>query len=418
MTMKFEPFSEKQLATLCWWAPNSPYSSHDAIICDGAVRSGKSLCMFVSFVFWATSSFHKSSFAICGRTASSVRRNLLTPYLPVLNQLGLNCDFKLSQGKLTVKTNGRENTFFIFGGKDEASASLIQGMTLSGVMFDEVALMPRSFVEQALARCSVKGSKFWFNCNPSNPTHWFYTEWIKNTAQKNALYLHFTMKENPSLSPEILERYENMYSGAFYERFVKGRWVAADGLIYPMFSNKCMANCSKQCKNFYISCDYGTVNPTSMGLWGYSEGVWYRLNEYYYSSKKQGAQKTDEEYYLELENLAADYKINAVICDPSAASFITTIRRHGRFRVIPAKNDVLDGIRRVSVALSSGQIKISPHCKDSIREFSLYRWDEGAVKDCPIKENDHAMDDIRYFVSTVLNNNLSSSVAVAAKRSV
>ena len=179
-----------------------------------------------------------------------------------------------------------------------------------------------------------------------------------------------------------------------------------------------MANCPKQCKNFYISCDYGTVNPTSMGLWGYSEGVWYRLNEYYYSSKKQGAQKTDEEYYLELENLAADYKINAVICDPSAASFITTIRRHGRFRVIPAKNDVLDGIRRVSVALSSGQIKISPQCKDSIREFSLYRWDEGAVKDCPIKENDHAMDDIRYFVSTVLNNNLSSSVAVAAKRSV
>ena len=171
--MKFDPFSEKQLATLCWWAPNSPYSSLDAIICDGAVRSGKSLCMFVSFISWATSSFQKSSFAICGRTASSVRRNLLTPYLPVLKQLGLNYSFKLSEGKLTVKTNGRENTFFIFGGKDEASASLIQGMTLSGVMFDEVALMPRSFVEQALARCSVNGSKFWFNCNPSNPTHCF-----------------------------------------------------------------------------------------------------------------------------------------------------------------------------------------------------------------------------------------------------
>lgn len=416
--MKFDPFSEKQLATLCWWAPNSPYSSLDAIICDGAVRSGKSLCMFVSFISWATSSFQKSSFAICGRTASSVRRNLLTPYLPVLKQLGLNYSFKLSEGKLTVKTNGRENTFFIFGGKDEASASLIQGMTLSGVMFDEVALMPRSFVEQALARCSVNGSKFWFNCNPSNPTHWFYTEWIKQCDRKNALYLHFTMKENPSLSAEILERYENMYSGAFYERFVKGRWVAADGLIYPMFSEKCMADCPKQCGNYYISCDYGTVNPTSMGLWGYSGQTWYRIGEYYYSSKKEGAQKTDEEYYSELENLAANFKINAVICDPSAASFITTIRRHGKFRVIPAKNDVLDGIRRVSEALRSGQIKICPSCKDAIREFSLYRWDEGAIKDCPIKENDHAMDDIRYFVSTVLHLNSSSSVAVAARRSI
>lgn len=315
-----------------------------------------------------------------------------------------------------MRMHGYENTFWIFGGKDEASQSLIQGMTLSGVMFDEVALMPRSFVEQALARCSVEGSKFWFNCNPSNPAHWFYNEWIKKADSKRVLYLHFSMEENPSLSKEMLQRYENMYSGAFYERFVKGRWVAADGLIYPMFGDSCMADCPQQCSGYYISCDYGTVNPTSMGLWGESGGVWYRTHEYYYSSKRSGAQKTDEEYYAELEKLADGRRINAVICDPSAASFIATIRKHGRFKVIPAKNDVLDGIRRVSDCLKSGRIKICRGCDDSVREFSLYCWDEGAAKDCPRKENDHAMDDIRYFVSTVLYGGSRGSVAIAARR--
>lgn len=414
--MNFKPFSKKQLATLCWWGPDSPYRAMDAIICDGAVRSGKSLCMFVSFIVWAMTNFKNASFAVCGRTASSVRRNLIAPYLPVLSQLGYRCTLKLSGGNIKVRMHGYENTFWIFGGKDEASQSLIQGMTLSGVMFDEVALMPRSFVEQALARCSVEGSKFWFNCNPSNPAHWFYNEWIKKADSKRALYLHFSMEENPSLSKEMLQRYENMYSGAFYERFVKGRWVAADGLIYPMFGDSCMADCPQQCSGYYISCDYGTVNPTSMGLWGESGGVWYRTHEYYYSSKRSGAQKTDEEYYAELEKLADGRRINAVICDPSAASFIATIRKHGRFKVIPAKNDVLDGIRRVSNCLKSGRIKICRGCDDSVREFSLYCWDEGAAKDCPRKENDHAMDDIRYFVSTVLYGGRRGSVAIAARR--
>ncbi len=414
--MNFKPFSKKQLATLCWWGPDSPYRDMDAIICDGAVRSGKSLCMFVSFIVWAMTNFKNASFAVCGRTASSVRRNLIAPYLPVLSQLGYRCTLKLSGGNIKVRMHGYENTFWIFGGKDEASQSLIQGMTLSGVMFDEVALMPRSFVEQALARCSVEGSKFWFNCNPSNPAHWFYNEWIKKADSKRALYLHFSMEENPSLSKEMLQRYENMYSGAFYERFVKGRWVAADGLIYPMFGDSCMADCPQQCSGYYISCDYGTVNPTSMGLWGESGGTWYRTHEYYYSSKRSGAQKTDEEYYAELEKLADGRRINAVICDPSAASFIATIRKHGRFKVIPAKNDVLDGIRRVSDCLKSGRIKICRGCDDSVREFSLYCWDEGAAKDCPRKENDHAMDDIRYFVSTVLYGTSRGSVAIAARR--
>ncbi len=414
--MKFKPFSKKQLAVLCWWCKNSAHKNKDAIICDGAVRSGKSLCMFISFVCWAMESFDGCSFAICGKTVSSVKRNLIHPYLSIIGEIGYKTNFFPSRSELVVEKGKSSNSFFLFGGKDESSCALIQGMTLAGVLLDEVALMPRSFVEQALARCSVEGSKFWFNCNPENPAHWFYNEWIKKCEQKNALYLHFEMSENPSLSKKTISRYESLYSGAFYERFVKGKWVAADGLVYPFFSQDCKCDAVADCTKFYVSCDYGTVNPTSMGLWGLKEGVWYRLDEYYYSSKREGLQKTDGEYYEALKKLCSGKKITAVICDPSAASFITLIRKKGEFCCIPAKNDVVSGIRLVSDCLKNGRIKICNNCKDAIREFSLYRWDESAKNDCPKKENDHAMDDIRYFVSTVATKKENSKVAIATKR--
>ncbi|MBQ8550791.1 MAG: PBSX family phage terminase large subunit [Clostridia bacterium] len=413
--MEFKTFSEKQLTALCFWHDESPYRDCDALICDGAVRSGKSVCMFLSFVFWSFYRFSSADFAICGKTVTSLHRNLITPMTEVLRDMGFECRVLKSQGILKIALDGRENTFYLFGGRDESSAALIQGMTLSGVLFDEAALMPRSFVEQALARCSVEGSKFFFNCNPQGPSHWFYREWIKKSEEKRALYLHFTMAENPSLSPDILRRYTSLYSGTFYERFVLGRWVAAEGLVYPFFREEDMADPPERCHKYYISCDYGTVNPSSFGLWGLCDGVWYRLKEYYYSSRTAGQQKTDEEYYRELERLAGENRITAVICDPSAASFMTCIKRHGRFTVIPAKNDVLDGIRRVSDCLRSSRIRICRGCSDAAREFSLYRWDEAAVKDAPKKENDHAMDDIRYFVSTVLYGG-AAGVAVAARR--
>ncbi len=413
--MVFDTFSEKQLKVLTWWCKNSDTSQFDGIICDGAVRSGKTLCMFLSFAAWAMGNFNDTSFAICGKTVTSLRRNLITPLLPVLADLGFSCREKISQGLVEIEYGKNKNRFYLFGGRDESSAALIQGLTLGGVLLDEVALMPRSFVEQAVARCSVTGSKLWFNCNPENPLHWFRKEWIDKAKEKNCLYLHFVMQDNPSLSQSIIERYRSLYSGAFYERFVEGKWVAAEGLVYPFFDrtvNVCQD--SPECSEFYISCDYGTVNPFSLGLWGYFDGVWCRTDEYYWDSKKEGSQKTDEEYYAQLEKLAEGKDIESVIVDPSAVSFIECIRRHGRFRVIPAKNDVADGIRRVSEALKSGKIKISGCCTDIIREFGLYRWDNGTAKDAPRKEHDHAMDDMRYFVSTVLFGNRDDSFIVFA----
>ncbi len=418
MSKEFSSFSKKQLIALSWWHESSPFCGYDGLICDGAVRSGKTTCMSLSFVAWAFYRFNDENFAICGKTVTSLKRNILTGLLPALRQSGFEVKERLSSNMLEITYLNRTNRFYLFGGKDESSASLIQGITLAGLFLDEVALMPRSFVEQALARCSVNGSAFWFNCNPENPRHWFYSEWIKKAEEKNCLYLHFTMKDNPSLSPKMIKRYESLYSGAFYERFVLGRWVAADGLVYPEAANgkyTAMPPCSdfEQC---YISCDYGTVNPTSMGIWGLHHGIWYRFGEYYYSSRKEGQQKTDEEYYQDLVAFCDGRRPEAVIVDPSAASFIECIRRHGSYRVIPAKNDVTDGIRRVQTALRQGKILISPLCKATLKEFGLYRWDEKAGRDTPRKENDHAMDDIRYFVSTVLSQQDDGFFALAARR--
>ena len=190
-------FSEKQRRVLTWWRPGSPDWRRQAIICDGAVRSGKTLCTGLSFFCWAMCSFQNRSFALCGRTIQSARRNILSDLIPVLERMGFRCVERLSRNMVQVRLGGRRNTFYLFGGKDESSAALIQGITLAGVLMDEAALMPRSFVEQAAARCSVSGSRLWFSCNPESPAHWFYQEWVLKAEEKNALRIRVSMADNP-----------------------------------------------------------------------------------------------------------------------------------------------------------------------------------------------------------------------------
>lgn len=392
------------MQVLNWWVPGSPFDGRDAIICDGAVRSGKTLCESISFFAWASANFSGRCFALCGKTISSLRRNVTVPVVPLLQGLGFGVTEKLSENKLTVTLGGNENTFYLFGGKDESSASLIQGMTLAGVFFDEVALMVRSFVEQAIARCSVEGSKFWFNCNPDFPKHWFKTEWIDKADEKNALYLHFTMSDNPSLSQRMVKRYQALYSGPFYDRFVLGKWVGVEGMVYPMFDpEQHVVTAPDEFSDYVVSCDYGTVNPSSFGLWGENDGTWYRISEYYFDSRREGFRRTDAEHLEALKKLCGGLKISKIVIDPSAASFIELLRRETDYRIVKAKNDVLDGIRQTADALKNKKILFSPLCKDAIREFGLYRWRESTGKEDVVKENDHAMDDIRYFVTSVLN---------------
>ena len=379
-----------------------PYSKYDALICDGAVRSGKTSIMMWPFVRWAMENFSGQRFGVCGRTVDSCTKNIIVPFTAMsLAKERYIIRWRRGDKVMEVRRGAVTNYFEVFGGKDEASYTLIQGRTLAGVLLDEVALMPRSFVEQALTRCSVDGAKLWFSCNPGSPQHWFYTEWIKRHKERNALYLHFEMTDNPGLSEKTLERYQNMFTGVFYDRYIRGLWVLAEGLVYD-FGEENIVDDVPESGEYYISCDYGTLNPFSAGLWCWDGKTATRIREYYYSGREEHRNKTDEEYYTELEKLVGELPVISVIVDPSAASFIEVIKRHGKFKVRKAVNDVLPGIATTARYLRSGALKIHRSCKDAIREFGLYRWDEKSTEDRPIKENDHAMDDTRYFAMTVL----------------
>ena len=415
--MKYTAFSGKQRSVISWWMPGSETSRYEAIICDGAVRSGKTLAMGMGFFLWAMTCFDKQRFGICGKTIASLRRNVLAEILPRLTGLGMSWREKRSENLLVVTFRGHENRFYIFGGRDESSASLIQGITFAGILMDEVALMPRSFVEQACARCSVTGSRLWFNCNPAGPTHWFYQTWILEAEKRNCLRLAFTMEDNPSLSPEIRARYERLYTGVFYRRFILGQWVQAEGRVYDFFEPGMICPVPEgPFRKWYVSCDYGTVNPTSMGLWGEQNGIWYRVKEFYFNSREAQRQMTDEEYAKQLQKLTGEREIAAVIVDPSAASFIEVLRRKG-WRVQKADNDVLSGIRLTSDALKEGRIVICEGCSDCIREMDAYVWDlSSGTKDRVKKEHDHAMDDMRYFVSTVLGRKETGFAVCSVER--
>ena len=397
--MHYKNFSKRQLLAMTWW--NRPKFCHlDAIICDGAVRSGKTLSMTVGFFLWSMASFQGCNFALCGRSISSLRRNIVSNLPSWLGGLFTVREHR-GDNRLILTYGGRENTYYLFGGLDESSYKQIQGITLAGAFLDEVVLMPRSFVEQTCARCSVAGSKLWFNCNPAGPEHWFYKEWVCKAEEKKALRLHFTMEDNPGLDSTVRARYGRLYTGVFHRRYVLGQWCMAEGLIYEFDPARHTEEATPSGGSYYISVDYGTMNPFSAGLWCVSGGVAYRIREFYYDGRSRQATKTDEEYYEALLKLAGDLPITYVVVDPSAASFIALIRRKGRFPVRKAKNSVADGIRLVASFLQAGRLKIHPDCADTLREFALYSWEEG--KEQPKKEHDHAMDDIRYFCATILD---------------
>ena len=402
--MRYDEFSDKQLIASMWWMLPK-YRDYDAIICDGSIRSGKTVSMTVGFILWAMTAFNGQRFAICGKTIESLRRNVTMPLQQEWLAGVCSMREKPAENLLIVTMKGRVNYFYLFGGRDESSYQLIQGITLAGALLDEVVLMPRSFVEQAMARCSVAGSRFWFNCNPGAPSHWFYKEWIQQARQKNALHLHFTMEDNASLDDRIKQRYSQLYTGVFFDRYILGLWRVAEGRVYDMFTReKHMApTAERSYVEYWMSMDYGTLNPTAALLMGRAtDGKWYAVREYYYSGRETGRQKTDEEYYSDLDAFVGGLPIRGIIIDPSAASMIACIRRHGKYHLRAADNSVLDGIRETATALNSGNLLICDSCTRTLEEFESYVWDTKAQEDRPVKSNDHAMDALRYFVKTVM----------------
>lgn len=397
-------FSEKQREILRF--PYRP--QYEALICDGAVRSGKTSVMSLSFFLWGMANFDGRSFALCGKSVGAVERNIVTPLLSIVYlKQNFSIRYNRADHVIVAKRGKRENRFYLFGGKDESSAALIQGITLAGVLLDEVALMPRSFVEQALARCSVSGAKLWFNCNPEGPEHWFRKEWILKAAHHKALHLHFTMDDNPALDDATRERYRTMYSGVFYERFVLGNWVMSEGLVYDMFDtteNEYRQEDAPPSLRFSgtraIACDYGTSNPTVfLDIYDYGD-KFYVDREYRWDSREEGRQKTDEEYVDDMQKFMGENQCT-IIVDPSAASFIAALRRRGMY-VLAADNDVLDGIRKTSSLIKQRRLLINANCSPLLGEMGTYLWDKKNGpngEDRVVKERDHGPDALRYFVN-------------------
>lgn len=408
-TIKFSPFSNKQKKILTWWFAESPVSDREGIIADGAIRSGKTVSMSLSYIIWAMENFNGQNFGMAGKTIGSFRRNVLFWLKAMLRARKYNIEDKRADNLLVVTKGDTTNYFYIFGGKDERSQDLIQGVTLAGMFFDEVALMPESFVNQATGRCSVTGSKWWFNCNPNGPYHWFKMNWIDKADEKGLIYLHFDMDDNLSLSEQIKKRYRSQYTGVFFKRYILGLWVAAEGVIYELFDKS--KHVIKADVNGYIeyhvSVDYGTQNACVFQLWGKTHDKKHILiKQYYYSGRDNKIQKTDSDYSKDMKEFTKGYRIRYVVVDPSASSFIAQLRKDG-FKVLKAKNEVIDGIRLVMTLMKDGKILFDESCEELFREFASYIWDEKAAEhgeDKPVKEHDHACDALRYYCSTVVGN--------------
>jgi len=395
--------SRKQLQLLTWWREGSPHRDKEIVIFDGAIRSGKTVVGSFSYVEWAMTTFQNGEFALCGKTIKSLRRNVVGPLKKVLAGRGYTVKDNKSDNELRISKGGNECLFYLFGGKDEASQDLIQGVTLCGIFFDEMALQPESFVSQGIARCSVEGSKIWGNCNPSGPYHYIKTELIDKAEEKNVLHIHFEIEDNLTLSKKIIERYKRMYSGVFYKRFILGLWVAAEGIIYDMFDEllHVVKEVPKHRKKA-VSIDYGTQNPTAFGMftWTTVEDV-CKTKEYHYSGRDTNRQKTDSEYAADLIVFVDGELSTKIYVDPSAASFKAELRKQGFTNVRNAKNDKLDGIRFVSTMLTTEKFTTHESCKETIKERGSYLWCPKAQQrgeDDPIKEYDHHMDVDRYFL--------------------
>ena len=372
-----------------------PYTKYDALICDGAIRSGKTVFMMLSFVDDAMRRYNHQRFGICGKTVDSTVKNIIAPYLGLTYaQEKYRISWRRTDKLLIVSNGDRENVFEVFGGKDESSFMLIQGRTLAGVLIDEVALQPRSFVEQALARCSVDGSKLWFNCNPDSPEHWFYKEWICQPEKHNAIRLQFVLEDNPSLSQKIIDRYKTMYSGVFYNRYILGEWCMAEGIIYNSFLERE--------NDFYISAaqvpkddiayicigqDFGGHKSKHTFCATAISRDYQRI--YVLRSQEYDASGTSVEFVVDaLDSFCRDIQarygfVDYVFADSAEQTIINTEQQRLPWNIRNSvKNEIIDRIRCEDILFTSKRIWIVKEENDSL--ISALRsavWDDKSPKD-------------------------------------
>ncbi|MBQ8072890.1 MAG: PBSX family phage terminase large subunit [Clostridia bacterium] len=374
------------------------------MLADGAIRSGKTVAMILSFLRWSQTTFQDQDFILAGVTAGALQRNVLSPMFQMLETLGLSWEYRRSGGLVVIG----KNRYHLFGADKDNAQDKLQGMTAAGAFADEAALFPRSFVDQMIGRCSVRGSKIFLNCNPNGAFHYIKTDFIDRAEEIGLYRLHFTMEDNLTLSPEIRESYARAFQGVFYRQYILGEWVSAEGAVYPMWDDDANTYLETGPRDYrgqrrYCAIDYGTTNPCVF-LDVYDDGRVFRVrNEYYWNAAAAQRQKTDAEYADDLAAFLDGDLDTQIIVDPSAASFKAELRNRG-FRPLDARNAVREGIATTATLIGNRQLLVEKaHCPNLLKEMHSYVWDEKARlkgEERPLKQYDHAMDALRYLCQT------------------
>ena len=365
----------------------------------GAVRSGKSF-VDVAYVILSRLRAVKDETGlnlILGVSKETIERNVLEPMREIYTDAIVG----------TINARNVANIagvpVYCLGAEKVSQVAKIQGASVKYCYGDEIAKWNKEVFAMLQSRLDKNYSKFDGSCNPEYPSHWL-KEFI-DKPDISAYIQSYTIFDNPFLPKEYVENLCKEYEGTvYYGRYIQGEWTLAEGLIYPMYKDAVTEAPEAHTTTFVLSIDYGTQNAFSAGLWGKYGDVWYRVKEYYYSGRNTGVQKTDEEYADDLDEFIKGVpfveRIKTII-DPSAASFIALLKKRGKYHVMKADNDVADGIRETATAMKKGLIKITPDCSNWLKEVQGYVWDDKSAEDKPVKVDDHAMDDTRYFVKTM-----------------
>lgn len=386
-------FSHKQLDVIA-------NSTARINILDGSVRSGKTIASLVAWTMFVSEA-PPGELLMVGKTERTLKRNILD----VLEQMVGPRYFKYNLGAGEATLFSRR--IYLVGANDLRSEGKIRGLTLVGAYGDEIALWPESFFTMLLSRLSVPGARFLGTTNPDSPYHWLKTNYLDRAGELSLRRWHFSLEDNPNLDPAYVGALKKEYVGLWYKRFISGLWVQAEGAVYDMWDDAIHAvdEVPSQFTRYYVGVDYGTSNPTVFLLMGQHEDKIYVIDEYYWDSAEQGRQKTDAEYSYDLREFIKGRYPQAIVIDPSAASFITQLRWDGVRMIRHANNSVLDGIRTVAAFLPQKRLFVyRERCSNLLREFTAYVWDPQAQKrgeDRPLKQNDHALDALRYVVHTV-----------------
>ncbi len=369
-------------------------------IWEGSVRSGKSFASIIRFLQFLIKG-PEGTFIAIGKTNTTIKRNFVDPLLELLG-----IDVHYYAGKQELELYGK--TIVLVGANDERSEGKIRGNTYAGAYIDEITLIPESFFITLLARLSVPGAQLFGTTNPDSPFHWLKKNYLDRDSELDIKRFRFNLEDNPSLTKEFKDNLKREFRGLWYKRFIEGEWVLAQGAIYDFFEESIhtIAFSPTYSKYYVVGVDYGTTNPCAFTLLGYDPNNFPNLwveDEYYWDSREKNRQKTDSEYCEDLKRFIANKIVKAIIIDPSAASFRAELTKAGVQNLVEAKNDVLDGIRFTSKLLSNGTLKIAKRCQNLIKEISTYCWDDKSLKtgeDKPLKQNDHALDSLRYSLFT------------------